>query len=124
MPIHDLHCTGCAWEEADRTVVAGQYPACPVCGAPTTWTPRLFATDVRGQAQQSTICEDVTWTTPAEYTRKMAARGFVRSPLADPHHGARVGSGEYYKKKRPEVDPSLVNRLGRREGMESRKNLI
>ena len=95
MPIHDVHCTRCVREQYDVQVVRGEYPICK-CGAPMTWTPTRFQTDVRGSEQVSRVLDEapgvpLRFTSTREREKKMRAMNY--EPAGDKVGGARNDDG-------------------------------
>lgn len=92
MILHDLHCPGCDHERFDVEIYNGVFPACTRCGTRMRFTPRGFATDVRGSEQVSVnLCEPdsmepLRWTSSKERDAKMAKQGLA--PAGDRCHGA------------------------------------
>lgn len=102
MPLYDLHCTACGHEVRNVMTPAGEWGTCAKCQAPMTWTPFVFATDVRGCETVSSVLDEsrdevtghnrpLSWTSTREREQKMKRMGF--EPAGDRVGGARNSDG-------------------------------
>jgi hypothetical protein len=95
--LHSLHCLCCEWEGSDF-VSPPDFPPCPECQGPTTWTPAGFTTDVFGAPKYSDAAHR-TFSSQREKESYMRTQGY--EVAGDKVRGARPelsirGSGFSY----------------------------